>query len=159
MNARPFENVKNQIGFCGIWCGSCVAGNGLLRELTKRYDEIIQKYGLESWAPKDFDFKEFMKGLASIRTMPLCLGCLKGGGRDNCEMKACALSKKIADCSQCDQLDACENRETLEHVRTGALNAGLVVKTENIDCQKLVEMWTAQLKDKWPFLILFLQDK
>ena len=72
MKVKPFENVKDQIGYCGIWCGSCVVGNGTLRELTKRYEEIIKSYGLEHWAPKDFDFKEFMKGLASIETMPLC---------------------------------------------------------------------------------------
>jgi len=159
MKAKPFENVKDQIGFCGIWCGSCVVGNGILRELTKRYEEIIKNYGLESWAPKDFNFKEFLKGLTSIEAMPLCQGCLKSGGRDNCEMKACASSKKTADCSECDQPDACKNREMLEKMRTGALSAGLMVKTENVDRQKLIKKWTVELKNKWPLLILFLQDR
>ena len=95
MKSESFENVKNQIGFCGIWCGSCVAGNGTLRELTKRYADIIKRYGLEGWAPKDFDFKEFLKGLASMQAMPLCQGCLKGDGRPNCEMRVCASNKNI----------------------------------------------------------------
>jgi len=72
MKAEPFENVKNPIGFCGIWCGSCAVGHGVLRELTRRYGEIIKMYGLEEWAPKDFDFGEFKKGLASIQAVPLC---------------------------------------------------------------------------------------
>ena len=97
LKIKPFENVKNQIGFCGIWCGSCVVGNGTLRELTKRYEEIIEKYGLKEWAPKDSDFKEFMKGLASIQAVPLCRGCLKGDGRPNCEMRVCVSNKKITD--------------------------------------------------------------
>ena len=41
LKAKAFENVQGQIGFCGIWCGSCVVGNGTLKELTKRYEEII----------------------------------------------------------------------------------------------------------------------
>ena len=98
MQTKHFENVRNQIGFCGIWCGSCVVGNGALRELTKRYEKLIKDYGLEEWAPKDFDFKEFSKGLKSIQTLPLCEGCLKGGGRPNCEIRTCAQNKSIDGC-------------------------------------------------------------
>jgi len=101
MNIKAFENVKGQIGYCGIWCGSCVVGNGLLRELTKRYGEIIKKYGLKKWAPQDFDFKEFEKGLSSIQNIALCPGCRKGGGKENCEIRACAAEKNIAECIEC----------------------------------------------------------
>jgi hypothetical protein len=156
MNAEAFENVKNQIGFCGIWCGSCVVGNGALRELTKRYEEVIKAYGLKEWGPKDFNFQEFMKGLISIQTMPLCQGCLKGDGRPNCEIRICASNKKISDCNECDQPEACKHVESLEKMRTGALRAGLLVKAENFDREKLIEKWTAELKSMWPSAILFL---
>ncbi len=159
MKVKSFENVKNQIGFCGIWCGSCVVGNGALRELTKRYEGIIKNYGLESWAPKDFDFKEFLKGLASIQAVPLCQGCLKGGGRPNCEMRTCASSKNIADCGECDQPTACKNSEALQKMRTGARHAGLFVKTENVDRRELIGKWTSELKRKWSHYILFIPDK
>lgn len=159
MKVQPFENVKNQIGYCGIWCGSCVVGNGGLRELTKRYGEIVKNYGLEDWAPRNFDFKEFLKGIASIQAVPHCQGCLKGGGRTNCEMRACASNKKIGDCSECDEPKACKNNEILQHMRTGALAAGLFVKTKKTDPQRLVREWTSELKTKWPSCILFLQDR
>lgn len=158
MKAESFENVKNQIGFCGIWCGSCVVGNGALRELTKKYEEVIKGYGVKEWGPKDFDFQEFMKGLTSIQNMPLCQGCLKGDGRPNCDIRICASSRKINDCSECDQPEACKNLEILEKMRTGALRAGLLVKTENVDQKKLLEKWIDELKSKWPSCILFLQD-
>jgi hypothetical protein len=155
---KPFENVKNQIGHCGIWCGSCIAGNGALRELTKRYDEVIKAYGIEEWAPKDFDFKELVKDLASIQAMPLCEGYLKGGGNPNCEIRKCALSKNIAECSECDQLKSCKNLEAIDKMRTGAIQAGLFVRTENVNRQKLMEKWTTELKNKWPSCILFLSN-
>ena len=47
---KAFQNVKDQIGFCGIWCGSCVAGNGAVVELTRRFEEVVRKYNLEKWA-------------------------------------------------------------------------------------------------------------
>ncbi len=83
MDSMHFENVKNQIGRCGIWCGSCVVGNGTLKQLAKRCEHIIGGYGVDEWGTKDFDGKEFMKGLTSIQNLPVCVGCLKGGGNDD----------------------------------------------------------------------------
>lgn len=158
MDSKAFENVKNQIGYCGIWCGSCIAGNGALRELTRRYAESVEKYGLKEWAPKDFDFAEFEKGLSSIQGMPLCPGCLKGGGKENCEMKTCACGKKISDCSRCDDPGACQYVEVLKKMRDGATEAGLFVKTEKGDNQELISAWTEHMKVKWPSIVLFLND-
>lgn len=154
-NRKHFDNVKEQIGYCGIWCGSCVAGNGALQELTERYGRIIKDYDLEQWAPKEFDFKEFAKGLQSIQNMPICPGCLQGGGRDDCEIRACVLGKNLDDCSECDRSDKCENAELLETMQKGAQKAGLIVKNENIDRNELLEKWAEQLKNAWLSSILF----
>jgi len=155
---EAFEGVRDQIGFCGIWCGSCAVGNGALRELTKRFEIIIKGYGLSGWGPKDFDFKEFEKGLVSIQTVPLCLGCLKGGGRTDCEIRACARTKKVADCSECNRPAACKNSELLEHMRTGASQVGIFVKTDSLDRRKLLSKWTAELESRWPSCTLFLRE-
>jgi hypothetical protein len=56
MKAAAFENVKDQIGFCGIWCGSCPSGSGAIMELTRIYEETVKKSKLEKRAPKDLDF-------------------------------------------------------------------------------------------------------
>ncbi|MFX0041331.1 MAG: DUF3795 domain-containing protein [Candidatus Hodarchaeota archaeon] len=156
MNIKPFENVKDQIGYCGIWCGSCVVGNGILRELTKRYEEIIKNYGLENWAPKGFNFNEFLEGIDLIRSIPLCQGCLEGGGRSDCEIRGCAVNKKLNDCSECNQSATCENSEILNYMRSGAHDAGLFIKNENVDRQNLMKKWIIELKGKWPYYILFL---
>jgi hypothetical protein len=156
---KGFENAKEQVGFCGIWCGSCVVGNGTLEELTKRYKELLRVYGLQEWGPKDFDYQEFLQALESIQRIPLCPGCLKGGGRDNCEMRACALSKDIDECSKCDTFSSCEHIEILQHMRSGALGAGLFVKTEDVDKQELLDAWTAELKNRWPCCILFMDNR
>lgn len=159
MKADSFNSVKDQIGFCGIWCGSCVVGNGTLRELSKKYKEIIKNYDLESWAPKTFDFAEFFKGLETIGATPLCPGCQKGGGWLECPMRACVSAKKIAGCSECDQPQACQHAESLERMRTGSVRAGLFVKTEDVDRKKLLADWIEEIKSRWPSSILFSADE
>jgi hypothetical protein len=44
---KTFEGVKDQIGYCGIWYGSCIVGNGALGELTTRYGKMLAIYGLK----------------------------------------------------------------------------------------------------------------
>ncbi len=158
-SAEPSRNVKDQIGYCGLWCGSCVVGNGTLRELTRRYKELIKAYGLEAWAPKAFDFREFAEGLSSIQSMPLCPGCLEGGGGDGCKMRLCASSKSIDDCSQCDEQATCEHTEALQRMRSGALDAGMLVKTQDVDRSSLIEDWTTGLKSRWPCCILYVNSQ
>ncbi len=145
------------MGYCGIWCGSCVVGNGALRELTRRYEEVIRNYGLKEWVEGDFDFREFEEGLSSIQSTTSCPGCLKGGGRDNCEIKTCAREKKVADCSECSELKGCNHTEILQKMRSGALQAGLFVKMENTDRRKLMEEWAGVLRSEWPSCILFCE--
>jgi hypothetical protein len=153
-----YERVKNQIGYCGIWCGSCVVGNGTLQELSARYEGVIKNYDLENWAPGTFDFKEFLKGLAAIKATPLCAGCRKGGGWEACPMRVCVVKKNIADCADCDDQAACPHSTSLEKMRTGSFRAGLFVKTTKDDSRKLSAGWAKKLKTRWPSSILFLGD-
>jgi len=150
LDSKSFENVKNQIGFCGLWCGSCVVGNGTLKELAKRCEHIIGGYGVDEWGAKNFDGKEFMKGLASIQDLPICQGCLKGGGNDECKIRPCASSRKVLDCIECGEIKMCMNHEALQKVRTGAHRVGMVMKTDKVDSQQLIKDWTAEFKSKCP---------
>jgi len=76
---KLLDNVRNQIAFCEILFGSCLTGNGVVIELTKKYGEDVSSYNLERYIPKDFNFLEFKKGLASVQKMNAYQGCRKGG--------------------------------------------------------------------------------
>jgi hypothetical protein len=153
-----YDRVKDQVGRCGIWCGSCVVGNGTLQRLTTKYEEVIKNYDLENWAPKTFDFKEFLKGLETIKATPLCAGCRKGGGWEECPMRGCVDKNKIADCAECDDQAACPHSPSLEKMRTGSVRAGLFVKTRKGNQKKFVAQCAVKLKTRWPSCILFLRD-
>ena len=79
-----------------------------------------------------FNGQEFMKSLQAIQKIPICQGYLKGGGATNCKIRACAQSRKLADCTECKEFMKCENREALGHVHTGALKVGMIVRTEKV---------------------------
>ena len=156
MQVEPFVKVKNQIGFCGLWCGSCVVGNGTLKELTRRYEQIIRGYGVNKWGAKDFDGKEFMKGLASIQAVPICQGCLKGDGNDECKIRPCALKKKIVNCTECNEQTTCKNLDALQKVQAGALRVGMLIKTDadTVNHQQLIKKWTAEIQKKFPYCVI-----
>jgi len=158
MEVKAFKNVKNQIGYCAIWCGSCVVGNGTLKELTKRYEYIVRSYGVDKWGAEDqgFDGRELMNALKAIQNIPVCRGCLKGGGATNCKIRTCALSKKLVDCTECKEFMICKNREALHKVRTGAVNASMLVKTDKgtIDRQQLIKKWTSEIINRFPSCIV-----
>jgi len=149
-----FENVKNQIGFCGIWCGSCLGGNGAILELTSKYEQIIKRSqsALEKWAPKEFNFNEFMTGLTCIQAMPLCPGCKKGGGNPTCEVRICASRKNIGNCSQCDGLAECRSFESLEQDYPKIKEE--LGKMGNVDQREVIEKWMSELKTKWPHCVM-----
>jgi len=157
MDTKPFDNVENQIGFCGIWCGSCPAGNGSIVELTRRYEETVEKNRMEKWAPKDFDFKEFMKGLSSLQKVTLCKGCLKDGGNPVCAIRICARRKKVSNCSQCELLMSCKNFEMLEKSHPKIKQD--LLKTKNIDQRELVKKWMTELKSKFPHCLVLCDSK
>jgi hypothetical protein len=155
---NDFENVREQIGSCGIWCGGCVIGNGTLRGLTERYATLIKSFGLPEWGPEDVEWQGLLSGLTSIQSMPLCPGCLRGGGRDDCEMKDCAQDRGHAECNDCSDLSTCPHSKILHHMRTGALEAGIPVKTPNVERRAFMKRWEPEIKSKWPCCTLFAED-
>lgn len=155
---EAFDRVKTQVGACGIWCGSCAVGNGSLRELSRRFEEVLESHGVGEWAPPELDCSSFTQGLAVIRDIASCPGCRNYGGREDCEMRTCTAGRGLSECAECGEQASCPHAEILRHMRTGARDAGLFVKTENVDAQELLPEWIRRLKTVWPSCILFLDD-
>jgi len=155
--AKAFENVKTQVGYCGIWCGSCAVGNGTLRELSQGFFDLIEGHGLAHWGPKALEYDRFVKELVAMQGIPLCPGCRRGGGRTRCELRDCAQAQGLADCLACGTFKSCRHGKLLGHMRCGALKAGLFVKVRKGDSRTLVAGWTRKLKHQWPGGVLFLE--
>jgi hypothetical protein len=155
MSSGHFESVRAQIGCCGIWCGSCVVGNGALAELTRRYERLLELHDLRNWGPKDFDHDQFAQGLRSIRSMAPRAGCLRGGGRDSCELRSCARARELADCTECGGRGQCPHAGLLGHMRSGAARAGLSVREPGSDRERSLRGWMEEIRSRWPQSVLF----
>jgi len=122
----------------------------MLKELTKRYEHLIRGYGIDAWGAKDFDGKEFIKGLTSIQSLPICRGCREGGGNEVCRMRPCASERRLPDCIECDGMKSCKNFDALKKVREGAIGVGMLAKAEDdhSDHQRLIRKWITEINTK-----------
>jgi hypothetical protein len=159
MKKSAFKNVINQIGYCGLWCGSCGVGNGAMALAAKRFHEIYEGYGVHDWGPKDFEIKEFRKGLKSLAAMEGCRGCLKDDGNPRCPIRPCARERGISDCSECEEQHSCAHREFRDKLYKGARAVWMIVKTEEGDREGMIGRWTDDLRLQWPACVLFLEEK
>jgi hypothetical protein len=155
---EAYENVEEQIGGCGIWCGSCAVGNGALRELGRRFKEVLDAHGAAHWAPPEMDYPTFDRGLETLALAASCPGCRKGGGRDDCVLRSCSAARNLADCSECPSFASCEHDRLLQIMRSGARKAELRVRDPGEDADDVLATWIAELPTTWPSLCLFLED-
>jgi len=141
-----FENVKGQLGYCGLWCGSCLVGNGTLNSLAARCGKVMKDYGVGEWGPKEVDYDNLLRGLEAFRSTEPCSGCLKGGGRTNCEIRACAVKNDLKGCVDCGMHGGCQNTAIIMHMREGASRVGMKVKSKRGDQAKTIEKWVAEFE-------------
>jgi hypothetical protein len=154
--SSDFENVKNQIGFCGIYCGGCAAGNGAIAEQARRLLNTVEAYEHEKWVVRDFDFKEFMKGLNAIKNASTCPGCRKGGGPATCKVRICGMQKNLSNCGECKQLIPCRDFEHLEKSHPSMKKQ--LMDNAGKSQEQLIMQWRNELKAKWPHCLLFCES-
>lgn len=156
MSQEAFDRVRDQVAACGIWCGSCAAGNGVLSDLAARYAQLLKDYGITEWGPKEIDYETFFQNLESLKEVDGCPGCQRGGGFEGCPMKPCAAERKLPECLACDEYGTCERSEAVEKVRKGAIAAKMVVKTVPGDASEQIDRWVNSLQGTWPNGVMFL---
>ena len=128
MDRSSFENVKGQVGHCGLWCGSCIVGNGLLAEMTLQYERVACGHGVHKWVLKEKG-EDFVNALHNIENVPGCPGCLKGGGDDTCRLRECTMQKGLVHCDECDAGDECPHAALIKFMREAGTAAGMIAAT------------------------------
>jgi hypothetical protein len=113
----PFD-VKNQVGPCGITCGTCFLGNGSVANSAKTTIDYINMIGIKEWAPlvpegKGLNWDETEKTLNWMTKYAYCTGCEKGGGPPDCAIRMCANEKGYELCNMCNELDDCSKFDWL----------------------------------------------
>jgi Protein of unknown function (DUF3795) len=136
-----FKNVKNQLAYCGLWCGSCLVGNGTVNDLARDCRKALTDYGVDDWGPKNVDYPKLLEGLSVLSSMEPCVGCLRGGGKTDCQVRACAKEKGVKECVECGSHKTCKNVAFINHMRKGGARVGMKVKNKKGDSTDVVAEW------------------
>ena len=139
-----FNNVKHQLAYCGLWCGSCSVGNGTANVQAGKCRKTLTDYGVKEWGPKGIDYDSLLSGLAILSAVTPCPGCLKGGGNPECSARACATRKGVSECLECKSKKTCKNAHYIDHMRTGARRVGMKVKDSKGDRAKVLRDWISE---------------
>jgi hypothetical protein len=117
------NNLTNQIGPCGIICGTCILGNGSVSKNAKTTFDYINMIGIKDWAPmipggRDLNWEETEKTLKWMTKYAFCAGCEQGGGPPDCEIRSCAKSRSFEVCNNCEKLEDCSKFDWLGEIST-----------------------------------------
>jgi hypothetical protein len=156
MDLSHFDNVKGQVGHCGLWCGSCIVGNGLLAEMTSQYERVVCGHGVHRWVLREKG-EEFVQALETIEKIDVCPGCLKGGGDDACPMRECTKQRGLVHCDECDAGDKCPHIRNIEYMRSAGKAAGMVAATSPMDRARLLNEGNGSYFNEYPGS--FLKEK
>ena len=111
-------DIKNQVGPCGVPCGTCDLGNGSLANSSKKTFELINSLGIKDWSPMvpggaELDWAATEKTLDWMTKYAYCAGCEGGGGDPNCAIRICANEKGFELCSECNEIEECTKLDKL----------------------------------------------
>ncbi|MBM4273932.1 MAG: DUF3795 domain-containing protein [Deltaproteobacteria bacterium] len=99
--------------YCGL-CENCpIETPGFLKAIAK-VKEYLDQLSISWWAhcfpgEEGFSFPEFRKGLDWFLRQPECRGCKGGGGLKDCLIRRCAITRQVAHCWACHDLETCEH--------------------------------------------------
>lgn len=105
-------DVKDQVAYCGVTCGTCGQGSGRAENTAKQLLELISEIEVKEWAPRvsggsELDWDATEKTLEWMTKYTGCRGCLSGGGSPGCVIRMCAREKGYSICNECDELEDC----------------------------------------------------
>jgi len=124
-------DVKDQVAYCGVTCGTCGQGSGAAADTAKLVLELINEIEVKDWAHRapggaELDWVSTEKALDWMTKYTGCQGCMYGGGTPNCAIRACAREKSFSFCNECNELDTCTKYDFLGKEKAVSLKQKLV---------------------------------
>jgi hypothetical protein len=125
-----YSDVKNQVAYCGVTCGTCNQGSGKAAKTAELILSLINEIEVKDWAHRvpegdELDWEATEKTLEWMTKNTFCEGCEKGGGSPDCAIRTCAKEKGYSLCNECNELDGCTKFDYLGD-KAGSLKERLV---------------------------------
>jgi hypothetical protein len=101
--------------FCGLYCRDCIPSHrrffAAVRELRKMLDDLQFRHYAELKSGRHPAFRKygaFQDALAAIAELECPAPCTQGGGKADCPVRQCVLSKGYRGCWECEGRTECE---------------------------------------------------
>lgn len=105
---------KDLTSYCGLCCADCIPSNDGFFSLIENFENMLEGLQFDEYAAlkseSDGRFKEYSGFLSVIKAMKSlkCPGpCRLGGGKKECAVRDCALSKGLEGCWGCGERPGC----------------------------------------------------
>jgi hypothetical protein len=111
---------EDLITYCGGYGGTCARWCGYFqfRATAGLLAEWVDAQGYQHWMPaetREFDYREFRKGLEFFRSNDswlVCNNCCKGGnGNPDCEIRKCCRERRLEICFDCGDFPCAKVQE------------------------------------------------
>jgi len=127
----PKVDVKDQVSYCGVACGTCGQGSGRAEKSAKQLLKLIDEIEVKDWAPHvrggaELNWDATEKTLEWMTKYTGCRGCLSGGGSPGCAIRVCAREKGYSICNECNDLEECSKFDFLGGDKPSILKRRLV---------------------------------
>jgi hypothetical protein len=143
--AESSINPVELAAYCGIYCGACDIYQKRISQAGNDLKKVLDALEFESFAkqvPGLENYDTFYKTLnALIMFFGQCLGCQKGGGPPQCQIRACCKEKGYKTCAECDSYP-CEKVKYIVDSYPAAKDSIMEIKTNGL------EKWSQNQQEK-----------
>ena len=134
--------------YCGLYCLDCIPSKKDLYATTAKLEGILRDLHFEKyaelkasqtyWSKANEAFKhypEFIKVLQAIGSLQCPSPCREGGGykEGRCEVRNCAMARKLPGCWECTEYKTCKLLEPLLKFHPNLLYNLELIKPEGVD--------------------------
>lgn len=122
--------------YCGLYCLDCIPSNRKFFAIARELQELLAELQFEEYAKLKAESNEtftsyprFAQVLQEIIALECPGPCRAGGGKTNCSIRACVLSRNYEGCWECDSWEGCELLARLKGIHTNLeYHIGLIRK-------------------------------
>jgi hypothetical protein len=134
--------------YCGLYCRDCIPSRKDLYALAASLEQLLSDLRFDKYAElkasqtywsqasEAFNkYPDFLKVLKAIRSLECPSACREGGGYkgDRCEIKKCAVGKKLKGCWECNEHGDCSLLEPMKQFHPHLQEHLELIRAEGIE--------------------------
>jgi hypothetical protein len=131
------RDPEDLTAYCGLFCLDCIPSNKPLFDAIRELARLASKIRLDLYAgaraanDNAFDnYPDFARMLDIFSSIECPAPCRREGGREQCDIRDCAVDRGFKGCWECDARPGCERLDRLRSFHGETIDNNLDAITE-----------------------------